>query len=118
MKRLLNDIDYNLRINIIENEIIKVKDGIIFIYSDWAPYTYKFKLLLDSIKVDTPEIYIIDFENKICSDFLNKNSLIKKCEIGGWGEIFWIKNYELLCCLSKEFDDLKLAKCNTIAGYT
>lgn len=81
-----------------------------------APYTFKLNLLLDRINLNKTNLYLIDIDNKICDEFIRENNLIEKCEIGGWGEIYWIKNYNVVCCLGKDFDEVKLNKCYTLAG--
>jgi|JI10StandDraft_1071094.scaffolds.fasta_scaffold523551_1 hypothetical protein len=103
--------DHN-KITIIQDIIININNGILFIYAGWAPYTYKLDLLIKSIQNSDIKVYVIDIENEIIYDFLKDNNLIGKYEIGGWGEIFWIKNGEVLIYWGKEFDQIKLTEYN------
>ena len=97
---------------IIDSPCLKITNGILFIYAGWAPYTYKLDLLNKSIQNSAIKIYVIDIENEITYDFLKYNNLIGKYEIGGWGEIFWIKNGKVLFFSGKEFDQMKLSEYN------
>ncbi len=111
---MISDYTTDSRVIIIQDNLVKVKDEIVFINADWAPYTFKLNLLLDTINPIKTNFYLIDIDNKICDEFIKENNLIEKCEIGGWDEIFWILNYQVACCLGKDFDEDKMHKYNTL----
>lgn len=113
----LNKYIENKKVEYIDSEIPTIGTGVLFIYAPWAPYTYKLDLLLNSLIKRDVKVYAIDIDNPNLYQLLKVNDLVDKCQIGGWGEIFWFKNNGLIGYLGKEFNEEKLTQYNTLLGW-
>jgi hypothetical protein len=89
-------------------KFIEIEKGIVFLYCEWSPIEPVFTNLLEIYKTYTEiPFYVFDIDKEEFTGF----SLVNNVKSHGWGEMYWIKNGEVISKILKynSVDDIAKA---------